>query len=194
MARQLYKDTHQGRYVTFCRDTYGHIRPHAPGCDYCRLCWPPRGRGRGESLSSPRRLAALLRARDAYRMYGGLPAPRWLRLRPFGPTLEQVARACGYKTKGGAWRAIHHYHDWMHQTERMQERIPTPEEAALQARIEEYLADLAEQEADRLAEKKRRRIEASQRKRAKTLQTKRMAIAADLARQRDAKTIPARGI
>jgi hypothetical protein len=37
-----------------------------PERTYTRATWPPRGRGRGESLTSPRRIEAKLRAHKAY--------------------------------------------------------------------------------------------------------------------------------
>jgi hypothetical protein len=69
-------------------------RYHAPGKTYCSDCWPPRGRGRGESLYSPRRIRAKLRAQSA------------VRLHLKGLTYEDIARTLGYKDRSGAWRAI----------------------------------------------------------------------------------------
>jgi hypothetical protein len=54
----------------------------------------PRGRGRGESKTSPRRIAAKLSAAEA------------LRLRFGGMTYEAIARQLGFRDASGAWRAI----------------------------------------------------------------------------------------
>jgi hypothetical protein len=64
-----------------------------PGHTYTRETWPPRGRGRGESLFSPRRIAAKIRAAEV------------VRLRCQGYTWEQIARATGFKDASGAYRA-----------------------------------------------------------------------------------------
>jgi hypothetical protein len=54
----------------------------------------PRGRGRGESKTSPRRIAAKLRAAEA------------LKLSAIGATYAQVALQLGYRDASGTWRAI----------------------------------------------------------------------------------------
>ena len=54
----------------------------------------PRGRGRGESKTSPRRIAAKLRAADA------------IRLRAAGATYQAIALHLGFRDASGAWRAI----------------------------------------------------------------------------------------
>ena len=54
----------------------------------------PRGRGRGESRTSPRRIRAVERATEA------------LRLRAAGRTYEAIATALGYRDASGAWRAV----------------------------------------------------------------------------------------
>jgi hypothetical protein len=54
----------------------------------------PRGRGRGESKTSPRRIAAKRRAAEA------------LRLRAAGATYAAIARHLGYRDASGAWRAL----------------------------------------------------------------------------------------
>lgn len=61
---------------------------------YTRETWPPRGRGRGESLTSPRRIAAKQRAAKA------------LQLRMDGYTWRMIAASLGYKCPSGAWRAV----------------------------------------------------------------------------------------
>src|SRR5579859_1951981 len=50
--------------------------PHTPAqtytrepCSCGRALWPPRGRGRGESLTSPRRMEAFLRSFDAMALH-----------------------------------------------------------------------------------------------------------------------------
>lgn len=70
-------------------------------CSCGRPLWPPCGRGRGEALDSPRRLAALVRALEAQRLYYGE-----------GWTYEAIARALGYRDKSGPWRALQRLRDW----------------------------------------------------------------------------------
>lgn len=65
----------------------------APGHSYTRYTWPPRGRGRGESLTSPRRLAAKMRAAQ-------IPE-----LRGRGYTWQEIANHLGYADPSGAYRA-----------------------------------------------------------------------------------------
>lgn len=65
----------------------------APGCTYTRDTWPPRGRGRGESITSPRRIAAKLRAAEV------------IRLRAQECTWQQIAVALGFADASGAYRA-----------------------------------------------------------------------------------------
>lgn len=68
----------------------------APGRTYTRWTWPPRGRGRGESLYSDRRMKAKLRAIEV------------VELRLFGQlTWEEIARRLGFRDKSGAFRAYH---------------------------------------------------------------------------------------
>jgi hypothetical protein len=66
----------------------------APGHTYTRYTWPPRGRGRGESLYSPRRIAAKLRAYQV------------IRLHVAGYTYEQIAHAPGFRDASGPYRAM----------------------------------------------------------------------------------------
>jgi len=66
----------------------------APGRTYTRYTWPPRGRGRGESLYSPRRIAAKLRTVEVIRM------------RIDGHTWQQIARVLGFKDASGPYRAF----------------------------------------------------------------------------------------
>jgi hypothetical protein len=61
---------------------------------YGRVTWPPRGRGRGESLSSPRRIVGKIRQ--------GLA----VRLRGRGMTYREIALRVGYADKSVARRAI----------------------------------------------------------------------------------------
>ena len=66
----------------------------APGNTYTRYTWPPRGRGRGESLISPRRIAAKLRVCEV------------MQLRTQGHTWASIARATGFKDASGPYRAV----------------------------------------------------------------------------------------
>jgi hypothetical protein len=65
----------------------------APGRTYTQYTWPPRGRGRGESLTSPRRIAAKLRTIEVIRM------------RAQFYTWNQIARTLGFKDASGPYRA-----------------------------------------------------------------------------------------
>lgn len=65
----------------------------APGATYTRDTWPPRGRGRGESIYSVRRMQAKLRAVEV------------VRLRCAGCTYAQIARKLGFADGSGAYRA-----------------------------------------------------------------------------------------
>lgn len=71
----------------------------APGCTFTRATWPPRGRGRGESLTSPRRIEAKLRTAQI------------IRLRKDGHTWDTIARMCGFKDPSGPWRAVRRAYD-----------------------------------------------------------------------------------
>jgi len=80
--------------------------PHTPEQTYTRYpcscgreLWPPRGRGRGESLLSPRRIAAKLKALDA------------LELRGKGYSYRVIAATLGYRTTSGAWQAVQRIYD-----------------------------------------------------------------------------------
>lgn len=64
-----------------------------PGRTYTRYTWPPRGRGRGESLTSPRRIAAKQRAAQV------------IALRARGYTWQEIANQIGYADASGAYRA-----------------------------------------------------------------------------------------
>jgi hypothetical protein len=66
----------------------------APGHTYTRATWPPRGRGRGESLYSPRRVEAKLRAIEV------------IQLRTEGHTWDHIARVTGFKDPSGPYRAM----------------------------------------------------------------------------------------
>ena len=65
----------------------------APGNTYTRHTWPPRGRGRGESIASPRRIAGKLRTIEVIRM------------RAAHYTWQQIASALGFKDASGPYRA-----------------------------------------------------------------------------------------
>ena len=71
----------------------------APGCSYTRDTWPPRGRGRGESLTSPRRIEAKVRAAKA------------VQLRFEGYSFDAIAHTLGFKDRSGAWHAIRRTYD-----------------------------------------------------------------------------------
>jgi hypothetical protein len=66
----------------------------APGNTYTKLTFPPRGRGRGESLTSGRRIAAKLRAHEV------------LKLRMQGYTFARIARMLGFRDGSGPYRAM----------------------------------------------------------------------------------------
>ena len=61
-------------------------------CSCGRTFWPPVGRGRGESLTSPRRITAKMRAVEV------------LRLRCQGYTYAMIGARLGL-SESGAWRA-----------------------------------------------------------------------------------------
>ena len=69
-------------------------RSPAPEHTYTRATWPPRGRGRGESLLSPRRVRAKLRAVEV------------IELRTKGHTWDHIARVTGFKDASGPYRAM----------------------------------------------------------------------------------------
>ena len=76
-----------------CPDgTYCDFTP-APGRTYIRATYPPSGRGRGESLTSPRRIEAKLRA------------VKVIQLRQAGLTFQQIGYKVGLSTSG-AYRAM----------------------------------------------------------------------------------------
>lgn len=142
MARQLLADSASGRYVTFCVDDYGMVYLHAPGREYCRRCWPPRGRGRGETRYSIRRAQAVFRTVEA------------LKLRIHGATYRQIALTLGYADKSVAWNAVHRALAEERRQARMRERFLTAEERAL------YEAALAlDAEERRQARKRGRRAD-----------------------------------
>lgn len=92
MASQRTRDARDPRRL--CDHRPSDVYTREP-CSCGRETWPPRGRGRGESLLSPRRIAAKLRACEA------------MRLRGAGFTYTAIARALGYRSRSAAWRAIH---------------------------------------------------------------------------------------
>lgn len=91
MARQHYTDNYD-RY-RLCTHTPGQTYTREP-CSCGRELWPPRGRGRGESLYSPRRIEAKLKACDAYALH------------IMGTSYAAIATQLGYRTPSGAWRAV----------------------------------------------------------------------------------------
>jgi hypothetical protein len=75
--------------------TYGAIGVRPPKPDAAdRQSYPPVGRGRGESLTSERRMAAQLRSLEA------------LRLRRQGYSWKVIAAHLGYRDASGPWRAV----------------------------------------------------------------------------------------
>jgi len=67
--------------------------PHAPGRTWCRHCWPPRGRGRGEAQLSVRRFLAHTKRLEA------------LTLRLQGLSYAEIGRALG-RSKTWAYNAV----------------------------------------------------------------------------------------
>ena len=65
-----------------------------PGNTYTSATWPPRNRGRGESLYSDRRCFAKMRAVQV------------LQLRRAGYTWQRIARMLGFRDPSGPWRAV----------------------------------------------------------------------------------------
>lgn len=65
-----------------------------PGHTYTPETWPPRGRGRGESLYSPRRIEAKLRTIEV------------IRLRAAGHTWDSIARELGFRDPSGPYHAF----------------------------------------------------------------------------------------
>lgn len=68
-------------------------------CSCGRELWPPRGRGRGESLNSPRRQRAQMKAIQATELYTQ------------GWSYAAIARKLGYADTSGAWRAVQRLRD-----------------------------------------------------------------------------------
>jgi hypothetical protein len=83
----------------------------APGNTFTRDTWPPRGRGRGESLLSPRRVAAKMRSIEV------------IRLRAQGLTFTQIARNLGFRDGSGAYRAMKRSLDRIDWDERRREEL-----------------------------------------------------------------------
>lgn len=82
-------------------ESFSHVCRHTPHQTYTRhecVCgrpiWPIKGRGRGESILSHRRVAARMRALEAATLYAS------------GMSFRQTAAQLGYKTGSGAWRAV----------------------------------------------------------------------------------------
>jgi hypothetical protein len=68
----------------------------SPGNTFTRDTYPPRGRGRGESLTSPRRIAAKQRALEVVKLRLGQHL-----------TWATIARLLGFKDASGAYYAYH---------------------------------------------------------------------------------------
>jgi hypothetical protein len=78
------------------------VYDHKPGRRYCRHCWPPRRRGKGEAETSPRRIQAKLRAAKALEMSIGANSRVWRD----GLTWDHIAERCGYNSRTAAWLAV----------------------------------------------------------------------------------------
>ena len=87
---------------------YADVTP-APGHCFVRATYPPRGRGRGESLYSDRRINAKLRA------------VRAVRLRMAGHTWKAIARMLGFRDPSGPWRAVNRAFSALYHEERRRE-------------------------------------------------------------------------
>lgn len=119
-------------FTRVCEHTPDQTYTREP-CSCGRSLWPPRGRGRGESLTSPRRLDAKLKGLDVWELHRR------------GWTYKQIARQLGYADASGAWRAEQRLRDqqtaWLNYEERTGHRPynrhqPTPQELAS---MSEYL-------------------------------------------------------
>jgi hypothetical protein len=79
-----------------------------PGNDWTKDTWPPRGRGRGESRYSPRRIDASFKALKV------------MRLRTEGYHWSTIAKICGYADHSGAYYAYWRLMDRLnHERERL---------------------------------------------------------------------------
>jgi hypothetical protein len=119
--------------------------PHRPDqrytrypCSCGRELWPPRKRGRGESLFSPRRVEAKLKALDA------------LALRGKGHPYRVIAARLGYNTTSGAYQAVQRlraqeaeWARWEEATGRRPYTRHQPTQAQLQRAIDTLEAELA---------------------------------------------------
>lgn len=112
-------------------------------CSCGRELWPPRGRGRGESVLSPRRVAAKLRAIEAVDLH----CKGW--------TLQRIARKLGYADASGVWRALQRIRDeeaaWRNYEDRTGHRPyhrHRPTRGEMEAAYEEIAARLQESSPD----------------------------------------------
>lgn len=126
-----------------CHHTPAQTYTRRP-CSCGRPLWPPHGRGRGESLTSPRRIAAKLRALDALQMVC------------MGYSYETIARQLGYRHRGSAYHAVQRLRDqaaaWTNFEERTgyraRKQAPTPAEIdRILATLEPSLAPYDEAQA-----------------------------------------------
>ena len=83
----------------FCEHTPNDAYTRAP-CSCGRPLWPPKGRGRGESMLSRRRVAARLKTVEAEK------------LRVQGYSYQAIADMLGYATASGVWRALQRLRDY----------------------------------------------------------------------------------
>jgi hypothetical protein len=89
---------HRGEWVSCDHDRRKTTYTRQP-CVCGRPLWPPRGRGRGESLLSPRRAQVWLRTGDMYSDY-------WR-----GMSWRKIAKKYGYAGPSGAWQAVYRHRD-----------------------------------------------------------------------------------
>jgi len=94
---QVINDEFHPRYL-YPHGVLADVSP-APGRSYTRATWPPRGRGRGESLLSPRRIDAKLRAAEV------------IELRFQGCSWQAIANRLGFRDRSGPWRACRRLYD-----------------------------------------------------------------------------------
>jgi hypothetical protein len=87
-------------------DNFPHDVTPEPGNTYTHETWPPRGRGRGESLYSVRRIAAKLRAIEVIRLHGD------------GLTWQTIAAKLGFADASGPYRAYRRTLDRLNWNER----------------------------------------------------------------------------
>jgi hypothetical protein len=119
----------------WCRHTPDETYTRYP-CSCGREIWPPRGRGRGESLLSPRRIEAKIRAGKA------------LALHLLGVPYRDIATRLGYKHASGAFAAVQRLRDKDAEWERWEAETGRRLYHRHQPTLDELLEALAELEAE----------------------------------------------